>query len=228
MKNELEQSIEKRCVQMQKEIETSLTTKTQDEVRTQLEGKITSQEPVEGVQKQFWKWESKKEMDATNEPNLQKIIKEELEEYKERLNRSNNIVITGMDEDLEESSQTIEKWITKNLRLEPNEIKVQEIRRLGGVGKSNRLILIKLQNKQQQKITLTNSKHLKEQNLSARSKIYINPDLTKQQQFESFQKRQNWRNTNNKATATTTKENMESKDQEEIKDPDEDSTTGKR
>lgn len=124
------------------------------------------------------------------ETNLQSLLKEELNEYKARMNKSNNVIIIGQAEDNTESIQTVQNWITTTLQLDNKSIKVQEIRRLGSDSKNQRPILVKLQDKQQQKLVLKNTKHLKNLESPTTNKIYINPDLTKQQHAERFLKRE--------------------------------------
>lgn len=171
LKEELEQVVQEKCLQMGEEIERNML--------KELDNKL--------------KMNSTKEKEKIDPKggDVQAWIRGELEEHKIRINKNNNVVITGLTDKPEQTTEEMARWITQTLSLEDGEVKVEEVYRIGKESNKTRPILVKLQNKSMQKKILINSKRLAENEKTR--KIYINPDLTKKQQEERFRERQDIR-----------------------------------
>lgn len=62
---------------------------------------------------------------------VQAWIRGELEEHKIRVNKNNNVVITGLTDKPEQTTEEMARWITQTLSLEDSEVKVEEVYRIG-------------------------------------------------------------------------------------------------
>lgn len=123
------------------------------------------EEMREMMRKREEEWRKEKEELTTRMKRLEEKI-----EMKERAERKNNLVITGLQETGENLKEKVEKWVEKELDVK---IEVKEAFKMG----EGRLTLVKLEKWEQKREVMGRKSRLREKNVG--TKIFIDDDLTK-------------------------------------------------